>query len=84
MCSDFASTKDREEAANLIADAAYRARSHVEKINGIHEQFNRGFDSIKQVFEIFWGSVIGFVIRNLNLVDKELVWLPKTQSEENI
>uniref|UniRef100_A0A914KMR5 RING-type domain-containing protein n=1 Tax=Meloidogyne incognita TaxID=6306 RepID=A0A914KMR5_MELIC len=48
MCSDFASTKDREEAANLIADAAYRARSHVEKINGIHEQFNRGFDSIKQ------------------------------------
>jgi len=53
MCSDFASTKDREEAANLIADAAYRARSHVEKINGIHEQFNRGFDSIKQVFEIF-------------------------------
>uniref|UniRef100_A0A915NWS2 RING-type domain-containing protein n=1 Tax=Meloidogyne floridensis TaxID=298350 RepID=A0A915NWS2_9BILA len=50
MCSDFASSKDREEAANLIADAAYRARSHVEKINGIHEQFNRGFDSIKQVF----------------------------------
>ena len=49
MCSDFASEKDREEAANLIADAACRARSYVEKIKDIKMDFTRGFDTIQHV-----------------------------------
>jgi hypothetical protein len=51
MCSDFASVKDRENAVNLIADAACRARSYVEQMKIIKEEFNRGFDNIKQVFK---------------------------------
>ncbi|KAF7635549.1 RING-type domain-containing protein [Meloidogyne graminicola] len=48
MYSDFASTEDREKAANLIADAACRARSFVEKMKSIRTDFNQGFDSIEQ------------------------------------
>lgn len=65
MYSDFASTEDREKAANLIADAACRARSFVEKMKSIRTDFNQGFDSIEQaIFLKIVLKIILFFYRN--------------------
>lgn len=80
MVSDFASQKDREEAANLIADSAYRARSHVEKIDGIRAEFTRGFDSIQQKLQ---SNLEPFEILHLQCYDKDAHQL-KEELEEKV